>query len=577
MPVAKTWKAILLGSHANPAHKVSSVEMLAKLEEMDRQLSLEQSNALNFFDFLIAANYTNDQIDTIAKGTFTGDLAAPWAAFRDALAAEAAEGRRPYGVIPQCTIRTSVSPNFAIDYLKLETRGAVEIKALGTTRGFTIDGMGRGFSYYGVAGMRVGEIISSTETGGIGIYVRRAHFSTFDGLKSRGGSFAGIVIDGCIVSRFYDMRSASDGDRNWVQTPANGISIAGTAWQAGEFDPEPGNPGAGWRGESYNSWCYFETPVAERCPVGLTIQNSFGNLFKGGTFEACTDTGLRVGTTASLNKFEGVDLEVNTNFDLVCLGPDNLFLGIDSGGVSKFEGVSARRNKVIAGKWTTLTLDASTKLNLVEGVTATTITDSSIGTDENRVSNCTTGTAWVNDRTVEAAVSGAANRVPSSSAVVAYTEKAWVKGNPVVTTSGTSVVLATGLPAGVNEIMLLLDGVSKTGTSNLLFQLRVAGAFVATGYSAGAGAAGTTVAAFHTIGFPVINNLDASETTGEVVFRRTTGNRWISNHAVLCDAAGRGSVGGGYITLAGAVDGIRVTTVDGVGAFDLGSISVWYR
>lgn len=44
-------------------------------------------------------------------------------------------------------------------------------------------------------------------------------------------------------------------------------------------------------------------------------------------------------------------------------------------------------------------------------------------------------------------------------------------GTPVVTTSGTTVVAATGIPSWAKRITLMFNGVSSNGTSNMLVPL----------------------------------------------------------------------------------------------------------
>ncbi len=66
--------------------------------------------------------------------------------------------------------------------------------------------------------------------------------------------------------------------------------------------------------------------------------------------------------------------------------------------------------------------------------------------------------------------------------------------------------------------------------------------------------------------------------TGIVSFHRTTGDTWVSSHSLLGDpTVGNALAGGGAISLAGALNNIRLRTPGGAATFDAGSVQVRYR
>ena len=116
--------------------------------------------------------------------------------------------------------------------------------------------------------------------------------------------------------------------------------------------------------------------------------------------------------------------------------------------------------------------------------------------------------------------------------------------------------------------------VSTNGTSNYLVQVGN-GSVVTSGYSSGVqqGAVYTSSGA----GLIFINAVTAADNiTGIMVVTNITGNTWTSSsnanrpgNQVMC--------GAGNIPLAGTLDRIRITTVNGTDTFDAGSINIMWE
>ena len=144
------------------------------------------------------------------------------------------------------------------------------------------------------------------------------------------------------------------------------------------------------------------------------------------------------------------------------------------------------------------------------------------------------------------------------------------------TTSGTQFDF-TGLPAGLNEIVVSFDGVALSGTDNLLVQLGTSGGIDATGYVS------TSVLTFggngvqavnSTTGFIIFYSSSLHTCTGHMFIRRMSGNKWTQSHNCLLDTT-RDVHAGGVKTLSGEIDRIRITRT-GTNTFAAGSVNISY-
>jgi hypothetical protein len=139
-------------------------------------------------------------------------------------------------------------------------------------------------------------------------------------------------------------------------------------------------------------------------------------------------------------------------------------------------------------------------------------------------------------------------------------------------TSGTTVDF-TDIPSWVTRIQVLFRGVSTSGTNAFLIQIG-SGSVLTSGYvsiGTGGGAAGTSTA-----GFRMGSALTAANTeNGIVTLVRQDGNSWVASGNVA-DAATVFTTNG-QVTLSGALDRVRVTTIGGTDTFDAGSINILYE
>jgi hypothetical protein len=147
------------------------------------------------------------------------------------------------------------------------------------------------------------------------------------------------------------------------------------------------------------------------------------------------------------------------------------------------------------------------------------------------------------------------------------------------TTSGTSIDF-TGIPSWAKRITVLLNGVSTNGTSNPLIQIG-AGSVANSGYngfSAAAVAGSATAAGTYTSGFGILSGSAGHALYGTMTLLHVGSNVWLASHVVGIGPSGNVLVGGGgNLTLSGALDRIRLTTVNGTDTFDAGSANIMYE
>lgn len=151
----------------------------------------------------------------------------------------------------------------------------------------------------------------------------------------------------------------------------------------------------------------------------------------------------------------------------------------------------------------------------------------------------------------------------------------------VQTTSGSTAIGFTGIPTWVRRITISLMNLSTTGTSNYIIRVGTASGYVNTGYvstasSYGGGTLGTL--AQFTTGFGITGGAAAvTRFTGIMTLTNISGNTWVSGLSGSYNDAPYTGTAGGYLDLAGALDRIQLTTVNGTDTFDSGSVNIMYE
>ena len=154
-----------------------------------------------------------------------------------------------------------------------------------------------------------------------------------------------------------------------------------------------------------------------------------------------------------------------------------------------------------------------------------------------------------------------------------------IQSQTAKTATGTAVDF-TGIPSWVKRITVMFGGISTSGTSNPLIQIGDSSGVKVTGYSASACAAvsgSASLGATYTTGFGIAHNTAAAVGIGLMTISKLDGNTWAASHSYGFAANSACSSGGGYVTLSGTLDRIRITTVNGTDTFDAGSINILYE
>jgi hypothetical protein len=146
-------------------------------------------------------------------------------------------------------------------------------------------------------------------------------------------------------------------------------------------------------------------------------------------------------------------------------------------------------------------------------------------------------------------------------------------------TSGTSIDF-TSIPNWVKRITVILSGISTNGASNPLIQIG-SGSVSTSGYVSASGrtnSVNNAAMGTSTAGFIILNGGSGDATRGTVVLTLLGSNTWVAS-GVLTDSTSLLSmtVGGTSPALGGALDRVRVTTVNGTDTFDAGSINILYE
>jgi hypothetical protein len=170
---------------------------------------------------------------------------------------------------------------------------------------------------------------------------------------------------------------------------------------------------------------------------------------------------------------------------------------------------------------------------------------------------------------------------PSISSAVMTTMASSVitSGTAVASTSGTSIDF-TSIPSWVKKITVMFASVSTNGSSVLLIQIGTSGGITTSGYlgSGFGGVDGAVGAATYTTGFGIGKESAAARVNhGSMLITNLTSNTWSASGVFGTSNEARIGLSGGSIALGGALDRVRITTVNGTDAFDAGSINILFE
>ena len=193
------------------------------------------------------------------------------------------------------------------------------------------------------------------------------------------------------------------------------------------------------------------------------------------------------------------------------------------------------------------------------------------------------GTTWISSAAGSIPTPSSIGQIPFSTDGSTYTATQKItQGTAVASTSGTSIDF-TGIPSWVKRVTVMFNGVSTSGTS--LVQIQVgSGSASTSGYlSYCVYAGGTSQANGVTATTGLLADATGSSTSvrsGHMILTLQSANTWISS---VCIGFFSGSAyyshtgGGASPSLSGALDRVRITTVNGTDTFDAGSINILYE
>jgi hypothetical protein len=158
-----------------------------------------------------------------------------------------------------------------------------------------------------------GFIVQAPASAGHGFFVRSIHHSDLrnNRVQGCGTSSNAFEVEFAVCTDFSGCTASANETLGWVGgQPKNGLHLA--LRNAGES----------------TSYCYFANTVWEGLSTGggagILLEDTLGNIFIGGTAEGC-DSGIILGTTATWNRFFGVDMEANATRDVFDQGLGNSF------------------------------------------------------------------------------------------------------------------------------------------------------------------------------------------------------------------------------------------------------------
>jgi hypothetical protein len=150
-------------------------------------------------------------------------------------------------------------------------------------------------------------------------------------------------------------------------------------------------------------------------------------------------------------------------------------------------------------------------------------------------------------------------------------------GTPVATTSGTSVEF-TGIPSGIKRITLMVAGISNSIGDNWLIQIG-SGSYTTSGYySAESNITAVVSTNNSTTGISFRSNSSAI-VHGAITFYLldSSTNTWVASGVMARSNTGTTETTAGSVSISGALDRIKLTTVTGTDTFTAGSINIMYE
>lgn len=316
-------------------------------------------------------------------------------------------------IFPSGTYNYSVTPNWAIQGLRIVGLGKVVLNFTGAGNAWVVDG---GTPTGLVFDVQMENLtISGNATATNGLFLRSVHHSRFRDIRVNNVSAACLLTNFAVVDTFDTFR-CSNNEAAFTTTPVNGMV----------FDQR----GAG---EQTTSGTVIDPIIEGMSGTGIKFVNAVRMVVNAGTSEGNAGRGLEVNTNSGGNTFIGMDLEVNAIEDVLVQGADNQFINIGSGsagavGLLHFTSAAAKRNMVQGGIYNNITIDASVPNTRLIGAGynangAGALTDNGSFTIKINTVNITTGVAdgpVLDSPTLLASSSAGQNIVNGTTPVVVF-------------------------------------------------------------------------------------------------------------------------------------------------------------
>jgi hypothetical protein len=163
-----------------------------------------------------------------------------------------------------------------------------------------------------------------------------------------------------------------------------------------------------------------------------------------------------------------------------------------------------------------------------------------------------------------------------------------VTGTLAPLVSGTAIVSSganidfTGIPSWAKRVTIMFNGISTTGTSPPQIQVG-SGSFTTSGYLGANSviAASSVATVVFTTGFGIGVNTGgwsaASVISGTITLTLMTGNTWTASGSAGSSVGTGVYLTAGGIALSGALDRVRITTVNGTDTFDAGTFNIMWE
>ena len=166
----------------------------------------------------------------------------------------------------------------------------------------------------------------------------------------------------------------------------------------------------------------------------------------------------------------------------------------------------------------------------------------------------------------------------SSTTITGTTIQGTIKsGTSVASTSGTAIDF-TSIPSWVKRVTVMFNGVSTSGTADLLIQLGDSGGVETTGYLGAASNFSSTVStSSYTAGFGITSASAANVVHGSFALTFLGSNTWTMAGVIARSNAANTIITAGSKNLSDTLDRVRITTSNGTDTFDAGSINILYE